>query len=135
MPWNLVKGLEKIGDGVKNTPEMIFRDKTERRPRKQDRFVPSNVATGLGMGTISLVSGVVKGVSGVFTEPYKGAKKYGIRGGIKGFGKGIVGLVCKPVAGTLDLLTFTARGMTNMPKTIYTKIKKTIKKRKYKNSE
>ena len=44
-------------------------------------------------------------VAGVITEPVNGAKKGGIKGGAMGFGKGILGLVCKPVKGTIDLVT------------------------------
>ena len=52
-----------------------------------------------------MVEHVVSAVAGVVMEPVKGAKKEGFKGGAKGFGKGILGLVCKPVAGTIDLVT------------------------------
>lgn len=44
-------------------------------------------------------------LAGVIVEPVKGAKQGGIKGGAMGFGKGILGLVCKPVKGTIDLVT------------------------------
>jgi hypothetical protein len=67
-------------------------------------------------------------VVGVISEPVKGAKKRGIKGGAIGFGKGILGLVCKPVKGTIDLVTQTTRGITNTPKTMYVGFSKMIKK-------
>lgn len=40
------------------------------------------------------------GITGLVTQPLRGAKKEGAVGAIKGFGKGIGGLVLKPSAGT-----------------------------------
>ena len=73
-------------------------------------------------------------------------KKGGIKGGVTGVGKGIYGLIVKPVAGlifikifdmidllnnylgTIDLVTMTARGVGNMPGTIFRNIFKFKKK-------
>lgn len=40
------------------------------------------------------------GVSGMVTQPLHGAKQEGLAGFIKGFAKGIGGLLLKPQAGT-----------------------------------
>ena len=72
------------------------------------------------------------GVIGVLAEPYKGAKKNGFKGGVKGIGKGIVGLITKPVGGTIMLFTKTARGINNTPGTLY---KGLTKKKKNKQEE
>ena len=45
--------------------------------------------------------GFYDGVSGLVTQPLEGAKKEGVVGLIKGFGKGIGGVVLKPGAGKL----------------------------------
>ena len=71
---------------------------------------------------------MLSAVAGVITEPVKGAKKRGIKGGAIGLGKGILGLVCKPVKGTIDLVTQTTRGISNTPKTIYVGFNKMIKR-------
>ena len=52
-----------------------------------------------------MIENIVGAVAGVITEPVRGAKKGGIKGGAVGLGKGMLGLVCKPVAGTIDLVT------------------------------
>ncbi len=52
-----------------------------------------------------------------------------MQGAMVGVGKGIVGLVMKPVAGTLDLVTLTARGVANTPTTIYLKVGSLFKKK------
>lgn len=45
-----------------------------------------------------------------------------------GFGKGFLGLVCKPMKGTIDLVTKTTRGISNTPKTVYVSISNMTKK-------
>lgn len=48
------------------------------------------------------------GISGLVTQPFEGAKKEGVVGLIKGFGKGIGGVVLKPGAGKSFLKSFLA---------------------------
>ena len=63
------------------------------------------MVSGIAYGTKSMVENVVSAVAGVVLEPVRGAQKGGFRGGAVGLGKGILGLICKPVAGTIDLVT------------------------------
>ena len=49
----------------------------------------------------------MSGVTGVFTKPISGAKSGGVGGFFAGAGKGIVGLVAKPVSGVVDLVSKT----------------------------
>jgi hypothetical protein len=44
-----------------------------------------------------------------------------------GLGKGLLGLICKPVKGTIDLVTQTTRGISNTPKTMYVGMTRMIK--------
>lgn len=48
------------------------------------------------------------GISGLVTQPFEGAKKEGVVGLIKGFGKGIGGVVLKPGAGKSVLAILAA---------------------------
>jgi hypothetical protein len=75
-----------------------------------------------------MITNMFSAVAGVITEPVKGAKSGGIKGGAVGFGKGILGLVCKPVKGTIDLVTLTSRGISNTPKTMYVGFSRFVKK-------
>lgn len=43
--------------------------------------------------------GLFDGITGLVTQPIEGAKKEGAAGFVKGFGKGIGGVVLKPGAG------------------------------------
>ena len=117
--------MEKIGERVKDTPDWVFRSPSRM---KKKRFVPGNIATGLAVGTGSMISGVVSGLAGLVTEPYKGLKTSGLKGATIGLGKGLLGLLCKPVAGTLDFLSYSVRGIKNMPKSMYRGVVRIYKK-------
>jgi hypothetical protein len=56
----------------------------------------------LGEGIDSLGSGIMSGLTGVVLEPVAGARREGGLGVIKGIGKGILGLVRRPLGGVLD---------------------------------
>jgi Vacuolar-sorting-associated 13 protein C-terminal/Autophagy-related protein C terminal domain len=64
-----------------------------------------NVASGLGSGVQKLVSGFLDGVTGVVKAPIRGAEKRGLEGFAKGVGKGLLGLLVKPIIGISDGFT------------------------------
>lgn len=63
--------------------------------------------SGLGYGGIEFCKGIFNGVAGLVTEPYKGAKKKGAKGAAVGVGKGLIGLVAKPIGGTVGFVGCT----------------------------
>merc|ERR1719506_1840308 len=73
------------------------------RERGQMDAVKTGVGTNISHGFISFGKGIFEAVTGLFTQPIKGAMQEGALGFVKGLGKGLLGLVVKPVAGTLDL--------------------------------
>lgn len=113
----VVVSLEKIGD-----------KSGQIQQAQPDPKYPAHVGTGLALGTKSMLTKVFSAVAGVIVEPVKGAKEGGVKGGAVGFGKGMLGLVCKPVKGTIDLVTQTTRGISNTPKTMYVGMTRMIKK-------
>jgi hypothetical protein len=64
-----------------------------------------NVAAGLGSGMQKLVTGFLDGVTGVVKAPIRGAEKKGLEGFAKGIGKGLLGLLVKPIIGISDGFT------------------------------
>lgn len=76
-----------------------------------------------------MLTKVFSAVAGVIVEPVRGAYTGGVKGGALGFGRGMLGLVCKPVKGTIDLVTQTTRGISNTPKTMYVGMTRMIKKK------
>lgn len=112
-PMNFCMGLAK---GFRNAPR-LYNDETIRKPEK---------VTGIGSGVVvawkELGLGFYDGVSGLVTQPYKGAQKQGGQGFIKGVGKGIGGLILKPAAGkkimvwpsqNIAMLTLSCRNLVN----------------------
>lgn len=89
-PMNFCMSLAK---GFRNAPK-LYNDDTVRKPEK---------ITGLGSGVMlagkEFGLGLYDGITGLATQPYKGAQKEGVTGFIKGFAKGIGGIVLKPQAG------------------------------------
>lgn len=61
-----------------------------------------NVALGLGSGVQKLITGFLEGVTGVVKAPIRGAEKKGLEGFAKGIGKGLLGLLVKPIIGLSD---------------------------------
>jgi hypothetical protein len=64
-----------------------------------------NVAVGFESGVNKLVQGFLEGVTGVVKAPLRGAEKRGFEGFAKGIGKGLLGLLVKPIIGISDGIT------------------------------
>jgi hypothetical protein len=68
---------------------------------------------GFMQGMTSMGKGIFDGVTGLVMQPVKGAKEDGAKGFFKGFGKGIIGIATKPVAGVIDMASKTTEGITS----------------------
>jgi hypothetical protein len=55
------------------------------------------------------------GITGLVTQPLRGAEKEGAAGLIKGIGKGIGGLILKPSAGWFKSLLVLTTWLTEVP--------------------
>ncbi len=80
---------------------------------KVSKAKPKHAGQGLLEGGKSLGTGVVKGLTGLVTDPLKGAQQNGIGGFATGLAKGLVGVVAKPVSGLLDATSATLQGIGN----------------------
>lgn len=89
-PMNFCLGLAK---GFRNIPR-LYNDDTVRSIEKVTDFNSGVRVAGKEFGF-----GLYDGISGLVTQPMRGAQKDGAVGLIKGFGKGIGGLIAKPAAG------------------------------------
>ncbi|KAM0559386.1 hypothetical protein ACHAPJ_004411 [Fusarium lateritium] len=101
-PMNFCLGLAR---GFRNMPR-LYNDDTIR---------PVEKVTGVGSGFMvagkEFGYGLFDGVTGLVTQPLKGAEKEGVQGLIKGFGKGIGGIVAKPAAGFWAIPAYTMQGV------------------------
>lgn len=89
-PMNFCLGLAR---GFRNAPK-LYNDDTVRKPEKVTSFESGLKVAGKEFGL-----GFYDGISGLVTQPIRGAQKEGGVGFLKGFGKGIGGLMLKPAAG------------------------------------
>lgn len=89
-PMNFCLGLAK---GFRNVPR-LYGDDTVRPVEKV-----TDLPTGLKVAGKEFALGFYDGISGLATQPLRGAEKEGAVGLVKGFGKGISGLVVKPASG------------------------------------
>ena len=91
--------------GFHNVPK-IWGDDTVR-PQEQISDLKSGVrAMGKEFGY-----GMYDGISGLVTQPWKGAQKEGVKGFFKGFGKGIGGFATKPGAALWSVPAYMMKGL------------------------
>ncbi|KAK0657422.1 hypothetical protein B0T16DRAFT_442114 [Cercophora newfieldiana] len=102
MPMNVCMGLAR---GFRNAPK-LYNDDTVRPTEKVTGF-----ASGLKVAGKEFGLGFYDGVSGLVTQPLKGAEKEGGRGLLKGFGKGIGGLILKPAAAIWSIPAYAMQGV------------------------
>ncbi|PFH62446.1 hypothetical protein XA68_13513 [Ophiocordyceps unilateralis] len=101
-PMNFCLGLAK---GFRNVPR-LYNDDTVRPTEKV-----TDLSSGIRVAGKELGLGFFDGISGLVTQPMRGAEKEGASGLIKGFGKGIGGLIAKPAAGFWGVPAYTMQGV------------------------
>lgn len=87
---NFCLGLAR---GFRNIPR-LYNDDTIRPVDKV-----TDLATGMKVAGKELGFGFYDGITGLVTQPIRGAEKDGAAGLVKGIGKGVAGLIVKPGAG------------------------------------
>lgn len=101
-PMNFCMGLAR---GFRNAPS-LYNDDTVRPTEKVTGF-----SSGLKVAGKEFGFGLFDGITGLVTQPLKGAEKEGGAGLLKGFGKGIGGLILKPAAAFWSLPAYTMAGV------------------------
>lgn len=102
MPMNVCLGLAR---GFRNAPR-LYNDDTVRPHEKVTDF-----ASGLRVATKEFGFGLFDGISGLVTQPMRGAEKEGAMGLLKGFAKGIGGVALKPAAAFWSIPAYTMQGL------------------------
>lgn len=101
-PMDFTQGLAK---GFHNAPK-LYGDESVRKADRVTDFRSGLMAAGKEFGY-----GFYDGITGLVTQPINGARKEGAAGFIKGFGKGIGGVVFKPGAAIFGLPAYTMKGI------------------------
>ncbi|RYP26948.1 hypothetical protein DL767_007870 [Monosporascus sp. MG133] len=111
-PMNFCMGLAK---GFRNLPK-LYNDDTVRPPEKV-----KGLGSGLKIAGKEFGLGLYDGVSGLVTQPYRGAQKEGALGLVKGFGKGVGGFAFKPFAGLWSLPAYAMAGVDATIRSMFAK--------------
>ncbi|KAI8298065.1 Sterol 3-beta-glucosyltransferase [Colletotrichum sp. SAR11_240] len=93
-----------LTEGLHNVPRLLG-DKPRDNGKVED-WKSGGVVAAKTFGT-----GFYDGITGVFTDPYKGAKEGGALGLMKGVATGSLGLFTKPGAGMFGLVAYPAQGI------------------------
>ncbi|KAL5339043.1 hypothetical protein BJX70DRAFT_177089 [Aspergillus crustosus] len=67
--------------------------------------------SGMVVGYNAFSHGMVDGLTGVFTQPYKGAKEEGALGAMKGLAKGTIGVTAHMGSAALGLVAYPGQGI------------------------
>ncbi|MCJ1311902.1 hypothetical protein MMC25_005575 [Agyrium rufum] len=94
-----------ITQGFHNAPR-LYGDETVRVPHRI-----SGIQSGLRAAGEEFAFGVYDGITGLVTQPYKGAKEEGPAGFAKGVGKGVGGFVLKDLAAVTGPFSYTMKGV------------------------
>lgn len=115
-PINKRSGINRMSMALHNAPSYLTGGAVT--DEKKHHKNPKNIISGVGYGGYAFMKGIATGIAGIVYEPYKGARDKGAKGAAVGVGKGLIGLVTKPVAGTVGLVGCTVQGAVNTPGTI-----------------
>ncbi|KAI4790548.1 UDP-Glycosyltransferase/glycogen phosphorylase [Aureobasidium sp. EXF-8845] len=98
--------LYNITNGFHNAPAHLMGDETVRM-----RNEITGVKTGLKVGAEEVCFGFYDAVTDILKQPIHGFEAAGVIGLVKGVGRGVGGLVCKSVAGTLGFPSYGLKGL------------------------
>ncbi len=94
-----------IAQGFHNAPR-LYGDETVRRPVRI-----SGIHSGLKAAGHEFIYGIYDGWTGVILHPYRGARRNGAIGFVKGVGKGVGGFVLKDLAALIGPFGYTLKGI------------------------
>ncbi|KAK3699130.1 hypothetical protein LTR37_016604 [Vermiconidia calcicola] len=94
-----------VTKGFRNAPK-LYGDETVRKSEPVTDFKSGQKVAWKEFGF-----GLYDGITGLATQPIKGAQKEGAAGFFKGVGKGIGGVVFKPAAGGMGIAGYTMKGV------------------------
>ncbi|KAF2091156.1 glycosyltransferase family 1 protein [Saccharata proteae CBS 121410] len=100
-PMDVTMGLSK---GFHNASRLYGEE-----PRQVEKV--TDLQSGLKVATREFGQGLFEGISGLVTQPLKGARSGGAAGFVKGMGKGMAGVVLKPQAAAFAIPAYTMKGL------------------------
>ncbi|KAF5363232.1 hypothetical protein D9758_008389 [Tetrapyrgos nigripes] len=103
IPYGLIKIVSSVHEGFYNAPKLYGSEVREAGHVK-------DFSSGLKEGGKGLFYGYYDGITGLVTEPIRGAKKEGFIGAVKGSARSFVNVTMRPAAGVLGMVTHPIKG-------------------------
>jgi hypothetical protein len=98
----------------------------------RDHGPVTDAKSGMVVAGKTFAWGFVDGISDVVVQPYKGAKKEGALGAVKGLGKGAMSLVTKSGAGMFGVFAYPTTGISKSIRTaVHSSTRKAIAKERH----
>ncbi|KAL8848086.1 MAG: hypothetical protein Q9221_006888 [Calogaya cf. arnoldii] len=94
-----------VAQGFHNAPR-LYGDTTVRTPMRI-----TGIKSGLHAARDELIFGVYDGVTGLWLQPYRGARDNGALGFVQGVGKGVGGFILKDLAAIFGPIAYTMKGV------------------------
>lgn len=94
-----------IAQGFHNAPRLYGDSTVRTAPRI------SGIHSGLRAAGSEFTFGIYDGVTGLFLQPYHGAREHGALGLAQGIGKGVGGFVLKDLAAIISPFAYTMKGV------------------------
>ncbi|KAM6507175.1 hypothetical protein FALCPG4_018557 [Fusarium falciforme] len=99
-----------ITEGLKSVPHHYGGNVRDHGP-------VMNAKSGIVVAGKTFAWGFIDGISDVVTQPYKGARKEGALGAVKGLGKGVMSLATKSGAGMFGVFAYPSAGISKSLRT------------------
>lgn len=121
-PLQLLYGVDILGNASSALGHMskgvaaLSMDKKfiQSRQRQEKKGNIEDIGDVIREGGGAFAKGLFRGVTGIVTKPFEGARSSGVEGFVQGVGKGIIGVAAQPMSGVLDLLSKTTEGANAM---------------------
>ncbi|RYC79384.1 hypothetical protein BFJ63_vAg17731 [Fusarium oxysporum f. sp. narcissi] len=99
-----------LTEGLKSVPQHYGGSVRDHGP-------VTDVKSGIVVAGKAFAWGFIDGLSDVVTQPYKGARKEGAMGAVKGVGKGVMSLATKSGAGMFGVFAYPSAGISKSLRT------------------
>ena len=94
-----------LAQGFHNAPRLYGDETVRSAPRV------SGIHSGLRAARSEFTFGIRDGVTGLFLQPYNGARERGTKGFVQGMGKGLGGFILKDISALISPLGYTMKGV------------------------
>ena len=96
---------------ARNIEKLSFNNEYLQYKKNELSLNSNQVSETIAHGVKGFGVGILSGLSGMVSNPITGAASGGFTGLLSGVGKGLLGAVTIPISGTMDLISYTSRGI------------------------